>query len=36
MLWQQLDVLSNLDQQTPWCVVGDFNTILSSNEKKGG
>ncbi|KAL6184211.1 hypothetical protein ACLB2K_045615 [Fragaria x ananassa] len=33
--WQLLKDLANLDS-LPWVVIGDFNEILDSGEKKGG
>ena len=35
-LWENLFSLAEMDYQCPWFVVGDFNSILSSFEKKGG
>lgn len=35
-LWDHLVYLVQLKFQGPWCVVGDFNTMLSVSEKKGG
>ncbi|KEH37985.1 endonuclease/exonuclease/phosphatase family protein [Medicago truncatula] len=32
--WNLLRHISNLSQ-LPWCIVGDFNDILATNEKKG-
>lgn len=33
--WERLLHLSNLFDGYPWCVVGDFNVIYSTNEKLG-
>ena len=35
-LWENLFSLAEMDFQCPWFVVGDFNSILSSTDKKGG
>jgi hypothetical protein len=32
--WQFLRQLSNMSS-LPWCILGDFNNILSPNENKG-
>jgi hypothetical protein len=32
--WNFLHHLSNISH-LPWCIIGDFNDILSANEKKG-
>ena len=36
LLWDHLRSLSQMKCNVPWCVVGDFNSVLSSVEKKGG
>ncbi|XP_026398917.1 uncharacterized protein LOC113294756 [Papaver somniferum] len=33
-LWEELEFLNSQDK--PWIAIGDFNTIMSVNEKKGG
>lgn len=34
VLWNHLSAISLLD--LPWLLVGDFNAILNSNERRGG
>ncbi|KAJ1426406.1 Endonuclease/exonuclease/phosphatase superfamily [Sesbania bispinosa] len=35
-LWDELRSFSQTYQNIPWCVVGDFNTVLYDTEKHGG
>ncbi|KAJ8419364.1 hypothetical protein Cgig2_020719 [Carnegiea gigantea] len=34
-LWQDLNVIAS-NMQTAWCVLGDFNAVLSPNDRIGG
>ena len=36
MLWDYLSVVSGMGIDAPWAVVGDFNSVISASEKKGG
>ena len=36
MLWDYLNDVSGMGIDAPWAVVGDFNSVISASEKKGG
>ena len=35
ILWENLKMLANI-QDLPWALMGDFNEVLSKEEKSGG